>query len=86
MLIGLYFVINNKTEDKAWKRGAIQRMAISSILGLTFYFLPNFFWFDIMYRNHPQYIEATKNLYTDPGNEDFRIQVEEEREKMNNGI
>lgn len=86
LVAGIFFVIKNKEESKSWKKGALQRMIIYAALGTTFYFLPNFFWFEKVYREHPAYIEATKNLYTDPANEDFRLKMEEEKEKMDNGI
>ncbi len=86
LIVGIIFVLKNNDESSTWKKGALQRMLIYGVLGTIFYFLPNFFWFEKVYREHPAYIEATKNLYEDPANEDFRLKLEEEKEKMDNGI
>ena len=86
MAVGFYFVFAKAKEDVQWKRQASIRMIIMSGLGLVFYLMPQFFWFDIFYREHPGYIEATKELYSDPENEAYQIRVEEERNKMKNGI
>ena len=86
MGIGFYFILQNKEESKAFKNSAIKRMIITGILALVFYFLPNFFWFDIINRNHPTYIEATKKVYSDPGNEVYRQELEEEIKKKKDGL
>lgn len=82
----IYFVRKKSEESKAIKQGSIKRIIITSILAIAFYILPNFFWFDIVNREHPEYIEATKNLYLEPENEEYRSQLEVERKKMKDGI
>jgi hypothetical protein len=86
LIAGIVFTLKTNDEDKAWKKGAIQRMIIYGVLGIVFYSLPNFFWFEKVYREHPTYIEATKNLYNNPSSEEYRLQLELEQEKMDNGI
>ena len=86
MLIGIYFVLKNTAETKSWKRAALQRMIATGVIALVFYALPSFFWFDIVYREHPQYIEATKDFYEEPENESLRERMNVEREKMENGV
>ena len=85
-IAGVIFVLKNTSESSSWKKGALQRMVIYGVIATAFYFLPNFFWFEKIYRGHPDYIEATKNVYEDPANEDFRLKLEEEKEIMDNGI
>ena len=82
----IYFVLKKTGEKKEIKQGAIKRVVITSVLAIVFYTLPNFFWFDIVNREHPEYVQATKNLYSDPENEEFRTQLEIERKKMKDGI
>lgn len=86
LLVGIYIVWKKKGIETSWKRGALQRMIIYGLVASMFYLLPNFFWFDIMNRDHPAYIEATKNYYENPEDEGLRIKLEEEYEKMKNGI
>lgn len=86
LIIGLFFIYRTQNDNKAWKMGAYKRMLIFGILGLLFYSLPNFYFFEIINRNHPEYIEATKNFYEDPENESYKLKMDVEREKMENGI
>jgi len=85
-IAGVIFVLKTTSESSSWKKGALQRMVIYGVIATVFYFLPNFFWFEKIYREHPAYIEATKNVYEDPTNEDFRLKLEEEKEIMDNGV
>ncbi len=86
LLVGMYFLLNNKTESKEWKIGAYKRMLIYGVIAIVFYFLPTFFWFEITNREHPEYIQATKDLYDDPSNQEYQLKLEEEIEKMENGV
>lgn len=81
MAAGVYFVVKSMDNPKQQKRAAIKRMLITAMLASIFLALPNFFWFDIVNREHPDYIQATKNLYEDPSNEEYRLQLEEEEQK-----
>lgn len=82
----IYFVVKKTDQKKEIKQGALKRIVITSILAISFYSLPNFFWFDIVNREHPEYIQATKNIYSDPENEEYRSQLEVERKKMKDGV
>lgn len=86
MGIGFYFILKNKEESKSFKNSAIKRMVITGVFAIVFYLLPNFFWFDIINRNNPSYIEATKKVYSDPGNEVYRQELEDEIQKKKDGL
>ena len=86
LIIGFFFIYKTQDESKSWKIGAYKRMIIFGILGGLFYSLPNFYFFEIINRNHPEYIEATKKFYEDPENESYKLKMEEEIEKMEDGI
>lgn len=86
LLVSLYFVFNKSQEDNSWKRGVTKRLIIYGMIGGLMYSLPSFFWFDIIYRENPDYIEATKAFYADPESESKRILMEAEYQKMNNGV
>lgn len=85
-IISSYLVFKNKNELKPYKTAILKRIVIASIIAIVFYSLPNFFWFEIINRNHPSYIEATKKVYEDPENDEYRKQLEIEIEKKKNGV
>ena len=82
LFVGIVFVIKNTGETKDWKMGVYKRAAIIGLLGMSFYALPEFFFFEIVHRDHPDYIEATKNFYEDPQNESYKLKMTEERDKL----
>lgn len=86
LLISFYLLMKNQDETKAFKKAAMKRMLITGLLASVFYTLPNFFWFEIINRDNPSYIEATKNVYLDPENEVYRQQLEEEIQKKKDGV
>ena len=51
-------------------------------LGLILMIIPKEAWIEIKYRNHPEYIEAVKNAWTDPNNQELWGIVDKEWEKM----
>ena len=85
-VIAIYFITAKADEDKQWKMGALKRVIIYGAIGLVFYLLPQYTWFDIIYRQNPDYREAAKEFYADPENEALRAKMEEEYNKMKNGI
>jgi hypothetical protein len=85
-IISSFLVLKNKNELKPYKTAILKRIIIASIVAIVFYSLPNFFWFEIINRNHPSYIDATKKVYEDPENEEYRKQLEIEIEKKKNGV
>jgi len=85
-IIASILVIKNKRDFQDYKSAILMRMIISAVVAIVFYVLPNFFWFEIINRNHPSYIEATKKVYSDPENEEYRMQLEEELKKKRNDV
>ncbi len=59
------------------------RIVVYGLLGLTFLNLPHYYFFDIKYREYPEYIKAAKNHFGNPNNEEYRERYIEETEKMN---
>ena len=82
LISGIIFVLKTTSETKDWKMGVYKRAAIIGLLGMTFITLPEFFFFEIVHRDHPDYIEATKNFYKEPQNEAFKLKMLEERDKL----
>jgi uncharacterized membrane protein YwzB len=81
-IAAIYFVMKNLDIPKLNKKAALKRMIITAILASVILILPNFFWFDIVYREHRAFIEATTEVYKDPANEAYRLQLDVERKKM----
>jgi hypothetical protein len=85
-IIASILVYKNKGDFQNYKTAILKRMLISSIVAIVFYALPNFFWFEIINRNYPSYIEATKKVYSDPENEEYRMQLDKELKKKKDGV
>jgi 4-amino-4-deoxy-L-arabinose transferase-like glycosyltransferase len=81
-----YLLFKNKTITKTFKSASLKRMLITGLFAIVFYALPNFFWFEIINRDRPAYIEATKRVYEDPENEVYRQQLEDELKKKDDGL
>ncbi len=47
-------------------------LAVSAVIGLLFLFVPESSVIELQYRNHPEYIEAYKDLKADPQNEELK--------------
>ncbi len=58
------------------------RFLIYGPLCCVLLFLPNYAFLELKYRNYPNYIEAVKNLDSDPDNTDLQIEEQKEYDKI----
>lgn len=79
--IGIFKYIKTKSPFYV---NILKRIIIVGGLGLILVLSPKLSWFEIRYRNHPEYVEAMQKATANPENEELWEKVEIERKKMNN--
>ena len=60
-----------------------KRVTPIMLAGIILMGLPKNTWLEMKYKNHPEYIEAVKNLQENPNDQALRDKLDEERRKMN---
>lgn len=83
LLVGLIVGLIKYQKSKSdFYTKIFKRIAFYGGLGLILMMLPSETWLEIRHRDHPEYIEAVKNAWADPNNQELWIKVDEERDKM----
>ncbi len=75
-----------KVEQKEFYSRVFRRLVIIGGISLAIFLTPSKTLVDIMYRNHPAYSTAFKNVLSDPKNEEFQLELERQRDIMNGRI
>lgn len=70
------------TKAKIMAKRALYRLGVATLLFVVVKVLPTYYFLEIKYRNHPQYIEAVKKLETNPYDTAAYVQYMIETEKL----
>lgn len=79
LVVGLIKYLKTKSD---YYTKIFKRIAVYGGLGLILMILPRETWLEIKNRNHPEYIEAVKEAWADPKNQELWDKVDDERQKM----
>ncbi len=81
-IIGTYSTISYIKHKSDFYRGVIKRILIVSGLGILFLTIPKEFQIEILYKGHPEFIEAYKNALNNPDNEELWDKFYKENDKL----
>jgi len=76
-IVSIYLLYNKLASDRKFSRDVISRILIMGVVALFFYLLPPYYWFDKIYTNYPEYIQARKNFDKDPKSDSLKIIMEQ---------
>jgi len=79
LIIGAVKYLQSKT---SYYMGIFLRASVIGGLGLIMMLAPSTAWVEIIYRNHPAYLDAFKKAVADPDNQELWEKVREERQKI----
>jgi hypothetical protein len=85
MCLGILVIISLVkflTSKDTFYKNVLIRTLIIGIMGLCLYSLSYETILELRFRNHPEYVEAEKQLWQDPENLKLRQKASEERQKM----
>jgi hypothetical protein len=75
-------LIKNRKSPSAYYKLIFNRIAIFGVVSAFLIFMPREKWLEIRHPNHPEYVQAVKEAWADPNNQEKWDRVEEERKKM----